>query len=93
MPLCLRLLAGSVVSLAALTACADDPAPALAPSATQKFNCSAPPPLRDIWALEPALIRSGRITGAMNHEEREHAIRAYIAETNQSFLKKCKEHL
>lgn len=89
MPLSLRLLISLIVLTAAVIACASDPAP------TRKFhsriNCSAPPPVHDIWALEPLLIKSGRIQEDMNQVQREHEIRAYIAQTNQEFMNKCKE--
>lgn len=57
---------------------------------TSKVVCSAPPPIKDIWALEPSLKRQGKIDDSMSPEQKETVIRAYIRERNQIFIK-CKE--
>ncbi|WP_196137685.1 hypothetical protein [Aliikangiella sp. G2MR2-5] len=43
------------------------------------YACQKPAPVKDIWALEPLLIKRGEIVESMTREEREKAIQAYIA--------------
>ncbi len=50
-----------------------------------KLNCSAPPPVNDIWKLEPMLLEKGLITEEMSKEQRESAIREYIRKKNAKF--------
>lgn len=50
-----------------------------------KLNCSAPPPVQDIWKLEPILIDKGLITENMSREQREAAIREYIRNKNAKY--------
>lgn len=47
--------------------------------------CSAPVPVKDIWALEPMLIDKGLITNDMNKEQREVVIREYINKKNSVY--------
>lgn len=47
--------------------------------------CSAPAPVKDIWALEPMLIDKGLITNDMNKEQREAVIREYINKKNSVY--------
>ncbi len=50
--------------------------------------CSSPPPVENIWALEPMLIEKGLITQDMSKEQREAVIRNYINNKN-SIYEKC----
>lgn len=88
----LRLLA-LAAGLITLSACASETvssAPAK-PMVQPKPVCSAPPPIPDIWKLEPMLIEQGTITAEMPREAREQAIRDYIRKKNERFLKDCQE--
>lgn len=49
--------------------------------------CSVPPPVKDIWKLEPMLIEKGLITEGMNKAEREAIIRDYINKKNSAYEK------
>lgn len=60
------------------------------PAKPTAVTCTAPPPIKDIWALEPSLKRQGKIDDSMSIEQKETVIRAYIRERNQIFIK-CKE--
>lgn len=86
----LRLLA-LATGLAALSACASEPASSATPKPVvqPKPVCSAPPPIPDIWKLEPLLLEQGKITAEMSREQREQAIREYIRAKNERFLKDC----
>ncbi len=77
------------VVLLAVTACSSSSTPSVVTdtSPLPTPNCSAPPPVRDIWALAPMLRKEGVIHDAMSRDEQEHAIRAYIAKRNEQFLK------
>jgi len=50
-----------------------------------KQQCSAPPKVQDIWALEPMLTESGAIKPDMSKEQKEAVIRQYIRDKNQRF--------
>lgn len=65
------------------------------PPATQDLpvNCSALPPVHDIWQLEDMLLRNGTLTADMNRDQRESAIRQYIAARNATHLEQCKGQL
>ncbi|NVJ51603.1 MAG: hypothetical protein HWE11_14530 [Gammaproteobacteria bacterium] len=86
------LLAGSTL----LVACASNneaetAAATPAPVATVPVqNCSAPPPVRDIWALEPMLTNSGDIKPEMTREEKKAVILEYIRAKNETYSK-CKK--
>ncbi len=56
-----------------------------AQSVTKVVNCSAPPPLKDIWDLQPLLTKQGKITEKMTQEEREVVIREYIQKKNARY--------
>ena len=88
----LRLLA-LAAGLTALCACANEPAHPASPKPVvqPKPVCSAPPPIQDIWKLEPLLIEQGTITAEMSREQREQLIRDYIRKKNERFLKDCQE--
>ncbi|MBD3654368.1 hypothetical protein [Kangiella sp.] len=47
--------------------------------------CSAPPPVKDIWVLEPMLIEKGLITEDMDKKQREAVIREYINKKNSVY--------
>ena len=47
--------------------------------------CSPPPPIKDIWALEPMLVEKGEITENMNIKQREAVIREYISKKNSVY--------
>lgn len=87
-----RLL-GLAAAVVAISACAGEPvAPANpAPASQPKPVCSAPPPIHDIWKLEPLLVEQGLITSTMSREQKEAAIRDYIRKKNQTFLNNCQE--
>ena len=87
--------AGALLIAAALTlaACASEPSKESGTSAAApkpgKPVCSAPPPIDDIWKLEPVLLKQGLITPDMDREQKEAAIRSYIHNKNQAFLSRC----
>ncbi len=54
-----------------------------------QLNCSAPPYVKDIWKLEPILVKQGKITEEMGKEEREAVIKQYIRNKNAQYSK-CK---
>lgn len=91
----LRRLALAVAGVLALAACANEPTTSAAvtpaPKSQPKPVCSAPPPIQDIWKLEPMLTEQGTITAEMTREQKEAAIRAYIRKKNESFLTNCQE--
>lgn len=86
----LLCLAGVLLTLAA---CASEPASSAGPKPVvqPKPACSAPPPVADIWKLEPLLIEQGLIVAEMSREQREQAIRTYIQKKNRYFLDHCQE--
>lgn len=49
--------------------------------------CSAPPPVKNIWVLEPMLIEKGLITEDMDKEQREAVINNYIKKKNSTYEK------
>lgn len=55
--------------------------------------CSSPPPVKDIWVLEPMLIEQGLITQDMDKEQRETVIRNYIKKKNSTYEKCLKGKL
>jgi hypothetical protein len=79
--------------LSTIAACASETANTTAPAPTKppKPACSAPPPIHDIWKLEPMLTEQGLITSEMSREQKETAIRDYIRKKNQTFLNNCQE--
>jgi hypothetical protein len=62
-----------------------------APAPSPKPRCSAPPPVRDIWALAPMLKRDGKLSDEMSREQQEQVIRDYIRLTNQQYLNCTKQ--
>ncbi len=50
-----------------------------------KPNCSAPPPIENIWVLEPMLTEKGLIKEGMSQEKKESVIRSYIHKKNQQY--------
>ena len=74
------------VFAAACTSTASEPAQTAASS--PKLNCSAPPKVKDIWALEPMLTEKGLIVPSMSSEEKETVIRDYIRKKDEAF-KNC----
>ena len=90
------IAAGLIVSAAACTTQADfvpengtDESTSQSESAPkpQKLPvaCKQPAPVKDIWALEPILVKSGAITTSMTKEEKERELRAYIARRNKQY--------
>lgn len=86
------LLASSLMACAAEPAATNSPAtpPKSGTPPTAAIKCSAPPPVRDIWALEPMLSKDGLITAEMSREQKEQVIREYIRQKSQTYLN-CKE--
>lgn len=74
----------AISTLVVLTAC-QSAEPAQVPPATPKQTCSAPPPVRDIWALEPMLTEKGLIKPDMSRDQKEQIIRDYIRDRNQRY--------
>ena len=55
------------------------------PTGNKIPQCKKPAPVHDIWKLEPLLIKSGEITSDMTQEEKEKAIKAFIARKNAQY--------
>ena len=56
--------------------------PAKPPS---NLNCSAPPPIENIWKLEPMLVEQGLIKPEMSKQDKETVIREYIRKKNAKY--------
>jgi len=81
------------VATTLMAACASEPAisATTSPVTSPTPKCSAPPPVRDIWKLEPMLTEQGLITTDMTGEQKERVIRDYIGKKNEFYLN-CKNH-
>lgn len=47
--------------------------------------CQKPSPVKDIWNLEPMLMKTGEINDSMSKEEKERVIKSYIARKNAQY--------
>ncbi len=54
-------------------------------SPTLPTRCKQMAPVKDIWKLEPMLVKNGKIKDKMNKAEKEKIIRQYIRNKNEPY--------
>ncbi len=87
------LTAGTLIGCATTDPVTHEATPPAPGTSALPVNCSALPPVQDIWQLEDMLLRKGTLTADMSREQREAAIRKYLAARNAAHLEQCKGQL